>query len=219
MNRTITVKGEGKFQVSPDVILVTMDLESRHLEYDEMMRIATDAVDRLIAAVITAGFEKDELKTTSFYIQTQHDEYRNDDYEYDSEKKLEGYVCQQGLKLEFDLDLDILSKLLQSIAEADVNPKLDIHFSVKNKDAVHEKLLTEATQDAKMKAEILAKASDVQLNQLISIDYNWSEYHIGASMAYLVRENYAGARTAQSPSIEPDNIEMRSIATFVWEIV
>ena len=64
------------------------------------------------------------------------------------------------MKLEFDFNTGVLSKVLSAVGKAPVEPNLNIQFSVKDKDAVSEELLVRAAENAKKKAEILTKASN-----------------------------------------------------------
>ena len=98
------------------------------------------------------------------------------------------------------------------------NQKLNIGFSVKDKDAVSEELLIKATENARKKAEVLAKASRVNLGKLVSIDYNWSELNIYSHTSYEMESKSLVMEEAYAPNIEPDDINVRDTVAFVWEI-
>ncbi|WP_368489693.1 SIMPL domain-containing protein [Clostridium sp. BJN0013] len=61
---------------------------------------------------------------------------------------------------------------LAAIAKTQINPQLNVQFSVKDKTVASQKLLINVVENAKLKAKTLAKASGVILGDLISIDYN-----------------------------------------------
>ena len=216
MNRMITVKGTGNVSVKPDLIVITMILESQHRDYNKTMELAAESVKMQQDAIISAGFDKKDLKTTNFNIDTHYESYhdKNDNYK----SRFDGYICEQGLKLEFDFDTEVLSKVLTAIAKASTDPQLNIQFSVKDKAAVSEELLISATENAKHKAEILAKASDVILGHLISIDYNWGELHLYSQTRYDISNCMDMMSSSSAPDIEPDNIDVSDTVSFVWEI-
>ena len=216
MNRIITVKGTGNVKVKPDVIVITMSLESIHLDYNRTMKLAAEAVEGLLKAIQSLGFVKTDLKTTNFNISTHYESYRDNDNNYKS--KFDGYLCEQGLKLEFDFDTEMLSKVLTTISKVNIEPRLNIQFSVKDKDAVSEELLVSATENAKRKAEILAKASGVILGDLISIEYNWGELHLYSQTRYAMEDQLMKFSEASAPSIEPEDIDVSDTVSFVWEI-
>ena len=216
MDHLITVRGTANISVKPDFIIVSMDLVSHKYNYEDTMALATNSVVAIEKAIKSVGFNEKELKTTSFNINTSYKSYYDEDNKYKS--KFDGYVCEQGLKLQFDLDMKVLSNVLVAIAESKVNPKLNIGFSVKDKDAVSEELLIKATENARKKAEVLAKASRVNLGKLVSIDYNWSELNIYSHTSYEMESKSLVMEEAYAPNIEPDDINVRDTVAFVWEI-
>lgn len=216
MDHLITVRGTANISVKPDLIIVSMDLVSHKYNYEDTMALATNSVVAIEKAIKSVGFNEKELKTTSFNINTSYKSYYDEDNKYKS--KFDGYVCEQGLKLQFDLDMKVLSNVLVAIAESKVNPKLNIGFSVKDKDAVSEELLIKATENARKKAEVLAKASRVNLGKLVSIDYNWSELNIYSHTSYEMESKSLVMEEAYAPNIEPDDINVRDTVAFVWEI-
>ena len=217
MNRIITVKGIGKVSVKPDLIVITMDLESQKYDYDETMVMAAESVMALQDAIQSVGFDKKDLKTTNFNISTHYESYRDKNNDYKS--KFNGYICQQGTYLEFDYDTSVMSKVLNAIAKAPINPRLNIKFSVNDKAAVSEELLVSATENAKQKAEILAKAAGVRLGNLISIDYSWGELHLYSQTNYDAMEDKCLIMSdISTPEIEPDDIDVSDTVSFAWEI-
>lgn len=216
MNRMITVKGSSNVSIKPDLIVITMNLESHKRDYDKTMELAAKSVKDLQAAVQSVGLDKKDLKTTSFNISTHHEGYRDKDDNYKT--RFDGYICVQGLKLEFDFDTEFMSKVLTAIAKAQTDPQLNIHFSIKDKAAVSEELLILATENAKRKAEILTKASGVTLGDLINIDYNWGELLLYSETRYDVGLERMSVSASSAPEIEPDDIDVSDTVTFVWEI-
>ena len=216
MERLITVKGIGNINIKPDLIIINMELVSHKYDYEETMKLATDSVSKLEKAIEEAGFNKKELKTTSFNIRTSYKSYYDENKNY--KNKFDGYICEQGLKLQFDLDMQVLSKVLTAITKSGVEPRLNIRFSVKDKDKVNEELLINATENARRKAEVLAKASKVNLGKLVTINYNWSEVGIYSKTTYEMENKSLVMEEAYAPNIEPDDIELSDTATFVWEI-
>ena len=216
MERLITVKGIGNISVTPDLIIITMNLVSHKYNYDETMKLATESVNELEKVIEEVGFNKKDLKTTNFNITTSYKSYYDENNNYKS--KFDGYKCEQDLKLEFDLDMEILSKVITAITKSKVEPRFNIRFSVKDKDEINKELLIKATENARSKAEVLTKAARVTLGRLVSIDYNWSEINIYSNTTYEIEnKSYAIAET-YAPSIEPEDIKISDTVAFVWEI-
>ncbi|MDY4511382.1 SIMPL domain-containing protein, partial [Streptococcus hyovaginalis] len=155
----------------------------------------------------------------NFNVDTDYDSYKDKQENY--QRVFRGFVCRHQLKLSFDFDMKRLSQALAAIAKCLAQPELSISFTVKDATAVNEALLREATANAKRKAELLCEASGVKRGQLITIDYNWGELDIYSDTRYEMAEEClmeAASMMARSIDIDPDDIDVRDTATFVWEI-
>ena len=218
MNRTITIKGIGKLSLKPDQTVVSLTLKAVHADYDKAMDEAAKHLEQLRSAITKIGFAKDELKTTRFDVGTEYENERDKTGNY--KLRFVGYRVTHGLKLEFDFDSQRLSKVLGAIAVCIAEPELNVQFTVKDKEAVNAALLENACVNAKVKAEILTKASGVTLGELVSIDYNWGELHLYSPTRYEM-DSPCMARASAAPTamdIEPDDIDVSDSVTFVWEI-
>ena len=217
--KTITVKGIGKVSVAPDLIAVAMRLETEDKDYDKTMDSAAEKIEALNKSLEEVGFEKKSVKTTNFNVQTDYESVRDKNGNYKSVFK--GYVCNHGLRVEFDFDTKRLAKVLAALSACLVKPEFSVSFTVKDPSAVSAELLKSAAQNAKEKAEILCSASGVKLGDLVSVDYNWGELNVHSNTDYKL----AGRRMMKAEAcmanidIEPEDIRLNDTATFVWEIL
>lgn len=217
MPRTITVKGIGRATAKPDTVVISMSLDSRAMDYDKAMEIASVNIQDINRTLVDTGFEKDAVKTTNFNVRTDYSSVKDRNGNYHQEFR--GYVVSHNLKLEFDFDVKRLSQALCAIARCQSHPQLSISFVVKDAAAVNEEMLRSATANARKKAEILCDASGVELGKLLSIDYNWGELNVYSDTKYSLAEDcLAAPMMAGSIDIEPDDIDVSDTATFVWEI-
>ena len=69
--RTITVKGTGNVSARPDYIILSLNIETLSKTYDRAMSEATERIERLQGAAVCVGYHKEDLKTTSFDVQTR----------------------------------------------------------------------------------------------------------------------------------------------------
>lgn len=211
--RIITVRGKGKIQEKPDLVLVTLSVESKHYEYEQAMAIASESIQSLASKVESLGFDRKDLKTTSFDIDTDYENYK-DQYDH-YQRRFIGYIVSQRLNLTFDFDSKKLGEVLKGISETSANPTLSIGFSVRDKELLEEKLLIDAAKSATRRAEILTTAAGTELGALLSIDYDWSELHLYSEVN--VRSDML-LEASVLPEIEPDDIEVGDTVTFKWEI-
>jgi len=179
--------------------------------YEDAYALAVSQINNLKEAVVKAGFCKDDLKTTSFNVDTAYEKIT--DTRGNSRKVFDGYSCLHRLKLSFDMDTGKLSKVLSAISESDTEPELSVQFTLKDRDEVEAALLASAAKNARDKAVVLCEAMGAKLGQLIRIDYNWEEIDI-ISRVYCD----CSAGVQKSMDFTPDDIDVADNATFVWEI-
>lgn len=171
MIRTITVKGVGTATVKPDYVVLTLSIEAKNTDYNAAMQKAAYKIERMQTAIMGIGYEKSDLKTTSFDVRADYEnqEERNGNYK----SVFAGYVCSYRLSLSFDFENVRLAETLTTISTCEANPELRIAFTVKNPAEISETLLRSAVENARKKAEILCSASGATLGELLTIDYNW----------------------------------------------
>jgi hypothetical protein len=216
MNRLITVKGSGNASANPDLIIVDLEVESKKRDYEETLEHASYALKQLQNEICKLGFNVKDLKTTSFNINTRYESYKD---QYDNYKsRFVGYSCFQELKLEFDFNTKMLSRVLEALSNSSVNPKINIKFSIKDSTKIREELLISATRNAKERATILAKASNVTLGDLITIDYSWGEVKFQSPTRYDMHDRCMTMKSAIDINLEPEDIRISDTVTFVWEI-
>ena len=51
MDRIITVKGIGTVNAKPDLVIITMNLESHMYEYDQTIKLATKSENTITSAI------------------------------------------------------------------------------------------------------------------------------------------------------------------------
>lgn len=173
MTRTITVKGIGKVTAKPDQVVISMTLEALDKDYEKAMNRASDNLAQLSNLLCYIGFEKEDLKTTNFNVDTDYESERDSKGNY--RQIFRGYLVTHDLKLAFDFDVQMLAKALTAVSKCISNPRLSIAFTVKDETAIKEEMLRSAAANARRKAEILCDGSGVQLGELLTINYNWGK--------------------------------------------
>ena len=217
--RTITVKGTGNVSARPDYIILSLNIETLSESYDRAMSEAAERIERLQGAAVRVGYRKEDLKTTSFDVQTKYENVKDRQGNY--KREFAGYACNYRLKLAFDFDSKQLAQVISAIAECGAKPELSIVFTVRNTSVVSDELLISATENARAKAEILCKASGSTLGQLLNIDYNWGELNVYSRTSYEVEDciqPLMAMSKCSAPEIEPDDIDVSDTVAFTWEI-
>lgn len=221
----ITVKGVGKTTVLPDYVIVSLVLEAEGKKYAEAVDSAAEKISQLNKALQAVGFEESSVHTKSFHVQPKYRLSKN--RKDQMQRILDGYVCTHRLAMEFDYEKERLSKAVETISSSLAEPKLDISFTIKDKESVNERLLEMAAVNAKKRAEILCVSLGVSLGKVISIDYDWKEICFSSKPRFYPGMNETMMLSPTMPpdqsngqilDLEPHEIDVSDSATFIWEI-
>ena len=97
MERTIRVTGKGNISVKPDIIRLRLSMEGIYPEYDETLQKSSEIVELLKDLVEKQGYERKELKTLYFNIDTEYESYQA---KYKSwKRRFQGYKYVHRMKI------------------------------------------------------------------------------------------------------------------------
>ena len=167
------------------------------------------------------GFEREESKTLSFHVNAEYESYQERDQSW--QRRFEGYKYVHQMKIEFPSDNKRLGKVLYKLGHSPVRPELRIKYTVAEPEKCKNELLENAVIDAKAKAEVLSKASEVSLGEIVTIDYSWAEIDfVSRPMNKLMLEECSIRSCAPDETYEidinPDDIKVTDNVTVVWGI-
>jgi uncharacterized protein YggE len=161
--RSMSVNGIGRVTVVPDIATINVGVRT---EAD----VVTDALDgntaqaNAIARVLKQmGIEDKDIQTSNFNI------YPSERYD-PMTGQVEGryFVVENTVNVTVR-DLSSLGQVLNAVVEAGANSIYGITFNVDDRSAAVAEARELAIQDAKSKAEDIAAAAGVQLDEIISI--------------------------------------------------
>lgn len=218
MERTMKVTGKGKISVKPDLVQVLMDATKVCETYEEALAQSSAQTEQLKDAFCALGFERSDLKTLRFRVDTEYENYR--DANNDWKQRFVGYKFFHGMKLEFDADNKKLGQVLYALAQTEACPEFRINYTVKDTEAAKNRLLAKAVADSKEKAKVLAEAAGVTLGDIVMVNYSWGELEIVSAPVERCMMNApkAAMTDGYNMDIEPDDIDVTDTVTVVWEI-
>ena len=218
--RIVRVTGRGVIKVKPDMTRITMTMTGCYPAYEQTLKHSGEDTEILKDILENHGFERTEIRTLSFDVNTKHESYKAKDGNW--KQRLVGYEFRHVLKIEFASDNTRLGKILYALANAkQIKPEFRISYTVKDKEGSKNMLLGKAVEDAKMKADVLTQAAGVSLKGIQSIDYSWVNIEFECSPMgdrMLTESCVAEEAAGYNLDIEPDDIEASDTVTVVWEI-
>ena len=200
---------------------ITVTLEGLNKNYEKTLQKSTEDTDSLKKILSGFGFERSDLKTLQFNVDT---EYETVTERGAYKQRFVGYKYRHVMKVEFPSDNDRLGKILFALANSSVKPEFRISYTVSDPEAAKNALLSDAVADAKEKAAVLSQAAGVALKDIQSIDYSWEkiDFEVGPiDRLAAVGGGFlspAAGKASFDLDIEPDDISTSDTVTVIWEI-
>ncbi len=210
--RTLTVRGRGKASAEPDLVVLAFGISGRAPSYSAAVEKLNERVKALRGDLEGEGVDRTELKTTSFDVRAER--------RFDDEKEEYVFLAHQAshrIRLELDLDKELLNRVLRRVAQSASEATVIISFGVSDRETLRRKAMRIAVADALETARLLAESTGTSLDQ---IDYSFIEIR-RRSFSY---DLAAGGRDAMralsepAPDVEPEALEAEEGVTIVWSI-
>ncbi|MBO7668933.1 MAG: SIMPL domain-containing protein [Firmicutes bacterium] len=219
--RTIRVTGKGSVSVKPDTTRLTVTLRGTYKDYQETLSRSARDTEALKDVLQSLGFERGELKTLSFDVDTRYESVQDQGRNF--RQVFVGYEYTHMTKLDFPSDNELLGRTLYALAASELKPEFRLSYTVKDQEAVKNELLGRAVEDALAKARVLTRAAGVSLKEILNIDYSWAEVSfevqpLRRSLEADMATGVMNAKASYDMDIEPDDIRVSDTVTVVWEI-
>lgn len=153
----ISVSGQGKITVVPDVAVLRLGVEARAASVSEATEQATKAMSDIVAALKASGVAEKDMTTVQFNISQER--------RFDAgRERIVGYIVQNQVSAKIRKVADT-GKILQGAVTAggDLIRVQSVSFTLDDPTKLHDELRKLAMADAKAKAEQLAKLAGAQL--------------------------------------------------------
>jgi uncharacterized protein YggE len=161
--RTLSVTGTGSVRVAPDIVIVSLGVQTVGPEIARAVSQNNDAAAAVQAAAREQGVAAEDIRTTYFYVSTQqqYDEFGNVTGEV-------SYWVDNTITVTLR-DTSKLGDLLEAAVDAGANSISGVTFSVDDPTEAEEQAREDAVEDARQRAEMLATAAGATLGDLVSI--------------------------------------------------
>lgn len=207
----IRVTGHATISVPPERADVDLGVVTEASEAQRAARLNAEKLDLVRKAVLAAAGPDTKLETVNYSLQPI---YRRPP-ESRGEPTVSGYRVTNVLRVR-DIALDSVGKVIDVGTTSGANTVSNIRFGLRNESEVKIRALREAAQDAKTKADTLARALGLRPGRILTV-LEGEPNIIRPMPAY--RAEMATAQAAGPPTpIEPNAIEVHANVTLVVEI-
>lgn len=216
ITNTISVMGEGKASVSPDMLVINTSISELAATTELAQSQANEKVNKLKEILKAADIADKDIKTTNVNTYPEYDRSNANG------RKLLWYRSQQSITINVNGEnfADKWGNIVTQISKIGWVNVDNTYFDLKDKNAAYAWAREKALTDAKSKAEQLAKASGVSLGKPVMITDN--SYANPTVPMYYAKEMAMGATadsaTAVSNPLSPGETEVTINVNVMYQI-
>ncbi len=161
---TISVSGEGRVEIAPDMATVSLGVTTDAETAAAAMAANSEGVSAVIARLTAAGIEDRDIQTSGLSLGPRYDYGRSDG----SAPTVVGYTASNMVTVRVRA-LDTLGAVLDGVVSGGANTLNGLSFGVVEDREVLDEARRRAVAEARRKAELYADAAGVTLGRVISI--------------------------------------------------
>ncbi|MFH0779593.1 MAG: SIMPL domain-containing protein [Parcubacteria group bacterium] len=208
---TISISGEGKVTAAPNIATVAVGFSNDKATVAEAQKENTTKMNDIIASIKTLGVEEKDIKTSNYNIYPKYEWLNNKNI-------LTGYTVSQSVDVKIR-DTKKISDILKIAGEKGANQIGSLNFEIDDKVALQAEARQKAIDDAKTKAQALAKQLGVKFSKIVS--FSESNYQpVMYKSAYAADFGMGGGgESAPAPSIQSGENEIKANVTITYEIL
>lgn len=161
----ISVTGEGKIKVTPDIGVVSLGVENTGKDAAEVKKLNDDIVDKVIKFIKKNGIPASDFQTTNVSL------YKN----YDYEKKKYNFVANQTITVTLK-DLKKYNEFMMGISDTGVTTIHGVEFKSSTLQIQEAQARKLAIMNAKQKAEDYVSVLNQKVGKALLISDNTNVY-------------------------------------------
>lgn len=205
----ITIDGEGKVTAKPDLARIDMGVQTDGANVGDTQRLNTKKMNDIIAALKGLKIASNDIQTTNYSIYPKYD-YSN------GKQNIVGYTVSQNVTVKVR-NLDSIGDVLAKAGDLGANQVGGIQFTIDEPKALEQEARVKAIDDARKKAEDLAKQLGLTIIKVVS----FSENRGGSPIPYAYMDKamgIGGGGAVPSPTIESGSLDVTSNVSVVFEV-
>lgn len=210
--RTIRVTGLGEVQVRPDEAYIDFAVETLAPTARAASEANARTMERVIAALVTAGVPRQEIQTRGFSVYPDH----GPGDPRDTIPRIRGYRVNNTVSLRTQ-SLNRVGAFIDAALGAGANRVDGVRFGLRNTDAVQAEALRRATARARTQAENIAAALNVRLGPIL--DASTGNQPVRPyPMMMRARGGVEEVAQSMAPPIEPGEQTVTAMVSLVFAI-
>lgn len=196
--RYITVNGEGKAFVVPDIALMELSVVNEGDDIAVIVKKNTERTNAVIDAIKKLGIEEKDIKTTQYNLVPRYEWIQDT-----GERISKGYTMTQSIRVkvrDFIKIGEIINQTTVLGSQQNVNFIGGLQFTLEDPEQARQQAREKAIAQAKTKAENIAKSSGLKLGKLVNVNDGYYPYY----STYEKATGLGGGDVSNAPSVAPD---------------
>ena len=188
----LSVSAEATSQRVPDVATISTGVVTRGADSNAAMRENADQMAKVLAALKGAGIPERDIRTTGVNLNPQYQ------YAAHQPPKITGYEARNTVSVKVR-DLSKLGKFIDTLVAEGANELNGPSFEVDKPDEAYDEARRAALEKAQARAEMYAKAPNLRVRRIVSIDETSGGFRPPVPMMRAMAMEAKGADTTISP--------------------
>jgi uncharacterized protein YggE len=205
-SRTITVSGEGRVYVEPDIVAMTLGVDLTRPDLGSVQSDAATAMHNVIGALRDLGIDESDITTSTYSI------FLERDYGQPGQPVI-GYRLIHLISVTVR-EIELAGEAIGAATAAGANSVQSVGFALDDTSAAMSEARGLAVAEARAKAEELARLTGNSLSETWSIRDGTS----GASVPLYPEDAAGGADDRDAPTINPGQASVIVTVEISWLI-
>jgi uncharacterized protein len=202
---TLVVRGDGEVMAKPDVAYATVGVITEGKRAQDAAQANTALTQRIIDALRKQGIAEKDTQTSNYSVQPRYENRPN------REPVIVGYQVSNQVRATVR-DLVKVGAVIDAALEAGANNVYGVTFGLQERERYTSDALTAAVQEARRKAETLARAAGVRLLGVVQIQEG------GSVRVPMLQDRMEFAARGAATPIVPGELTVNASVTVIYNI-
>jgi uncharacterized protein YggE len=215
-DRLIHVSGTGKVTTDPDVVKITIAVETENTDAVKAQQENAERMTKTVSSLKALGLTDDEISTAGYNIYSYT---TGSDSPFGKDKKI--YKVTNTVLVETNR-IDLAGDIIDASVMNGANRINSIYFTLSDEksQSLRSEAITAAVEQAKLDADAVSAALGVEISGVKSVNVgsSYTPYSYSNSMDYAVMEKSAGGMAAPTP-VQPDTVDVTASVSIDYLIM
>lgn len=208
---TLTVVGKATIKAIPEEVVFRVPLQIIDSTYLECSNRMTRTLDDLQKDLYKKGVAEESIRTSNYSI--------TENMAYEEGKRVQrGYKGSVNVIISDNYSHEFIQKVLESLGNLKLMYSINFSMSEEQKEELTKTAIVDAVEDAKQKALILSKASEVQLGTILKISYGIDSYRPGPFISERALSSQVAETGSNELNLSPPLTSLFKSVVIEWKI-